>query len=107
MLKNWLIKHLFCTILPTEVITTKSEQVYIGKELITTQQLQSLNAEILFLQESHIWKILTETITKQSNERMFKNARTTDDLIFGKAMLYTIDTQEKILKTIKEYAQLF
>jgi hypothetical protein len=110
-LKNWLLKRLFCAVVPEDIITSEVKgdhitQVYIRGEKITPQQLKNLSAEVAFLQESEIWKIMTDTVTSQSNERMFKNAKVIDDMMFGKASLYTIDLQKNILETIKRFSQL-
>jgi hypothetical protein len=100
---NWLCQNL----LPTAQISSflsldKQLHLYENKKLIDSQLLNSLKEEIKFLEASNIWKYLNATPDGICKELVFKKSQTLTDLTIGKAILYTLDIQQKILSDIKK-----
>lgn len=109
MLKNWLLKYLLCTVTADDIISilqNKSGQVvqlFIGKEKITNNEWRGLNEEAKFIVNTRLWSIITNSLAEQAKIRMFESSKNDADMMFGKAMLYCIDTQKKLIEKIKQY----
>lgn len=73
----------------------------LGGKKLTANQLTQLQTEARFLTESSLWKVFTGTLSHEANLRMFKMAKTTDDLMWGKAILHSISVFETVLKAIQ------
>lgn len=70
--------------------------ITIGGKRITPVQAKNLQDEVKMLEQTQLWKLLTETLIHEANLTMFQKAKTTDDLFWGKAILHAVG----ILKTI-------
>ena len=51
------------------------------------------------MNRSLLWKILTDTLASQAQERVLKKATDFDGVTGGRAMLHNIEVQKKIVKT--------
>lgn len=71
-----------------------------GKKL-TPNQLANLQNEARILSEMQLWKVLTQTLSHEAELRMFKLAKTTDDLMWGKAILHAVSVFESIVRSIQ------
>lgn len=81
----------------------RTKQVYIGGELADQPRLLSLRAEAEYIAVSDIWTLLYETPKELAQRAMFVSGESLDDMKKGKSMLYTLDTQKKLLDTFKNY----
>lgn len=80
--------------------------VYLNKEQVSDSQIGKWVGELRFIKECEVWKLVNTTLQEEARKRMFENSKNYDDILFGKAMLYTLDVQEKILNTIGKYSFL-
>ncbi len=89
---------------PYHVFTANKQenQVFLNKKLIEVNELGDLKSQVTFFRQSSLWKILNETVRAQSMERMFISSKTLDDMTFGKAMLFNLGIQDKILELIEK-----
>ncbi len=85
--------------------STKAGAVYIGGERLVEGELQNLKAEAEFFALSRLWKVLHETPKELAQRAMFVAGESQNDMIKGRAILYTLDTQKRILDTLKAYTQ--
>lgn len=86
--------------------SAREKAVFIGGEKITDPgHLQSLKAEAELLLSSSLWQILHETPKELAQRAMFVAGESVSDMTKGRAMLHTLDTQKKILETLKSYQQ--
>lgn len=92
---------------PHMIVTydSKNRNIYIGGELADAGRLNNLKAEAEFFAQSELWRIIKETPKELAQRAMFVGGESLDDMKKGKAMLFTLDTQQKILETFKGYAQ--
>lgn len=103
-IKNWLLKHLLNAVISESVATyTKEGKLCVGGQEITPDEAQNLVAEIQFIEKTRFWEICQNTIKDQAHKSMFENAKTLDDLFWGKALLYNLDLQNQVLNIIKSY----
>ncbi len=84
-------------------IDKKNGILYLGKERATDIELINLKAEADFIVNSHIWKLLHETPKELAHRTMFVSSESLDDLKKGKSMLYTLDSQQSVINTLRGY----
>lgn len=86
----------------------RTKSVYIGGEKIDDPgRLQNLKSEADMLLASDIWKLIIETPKKLAEKAMFEDDGKLENLLLkGRAILYTLDTQKRILATLKSYTQV-
>lgn len=73
----------------------------VGGKRITPVQLKNLQDEVKMLEQTMLWKLFTETLRHEAQLRMFTNAKTTEDMFWGKAILHAIGIFETVNKAIK------
>lgn len=85
----------------------REKAVYIGGEKITDpQQLLNLKQEAEAMTKFDLWRVLNETPKKLAQNAMFiDDGKIENQLLKGRVMLYFLDTQNKILTTLKSYSQ--
>lgn len=81
----------------------KAGAIFIGGERADAARLQALKAESEYFLASDLWKILSESPKQLAYKAMFLAGESLDDLKKGRAILYTLDTQDKILRTFESY----
>lgn len=90
------------------IITFESrlKAVYIGGVKVDDAgRLQNLKSEAEMLLSTDLWKVIYETPKKLAEKAMFvDDGKLENQLIKGRAILYTLDTQKRILDTLKSYA---
>ncbi len=96
------LNKLFSLVDPRLIITfdPKQKAVYIGGVKAEEAQVLALKAEAEFILQSDLWKILNETPKELAMRAMFVAGESIDDMKKGRAMLYLLDTQKKILETL-------
>ena len=104
-IKNYLTKHLFCTVVADDVMTIagNGKLIFLKKEQIADSEWKMLAEEVKYFENTKLYKILYNTVAEQARLKMFEDSKTTDDMIFGKAMLFTADVQKNIMKYLKQY----
>lgn len=100
-IKNYLLRHLLNPVLVEDVITIEKGIVHLGGIPITQAEIKELQAEVKALEGFRIWSILINTPKKVAQDKIFKQATTFEDVTMGKAMLFNLDTQESIVRVVK------
>jgi hypothetical protein len=100
-LANFILKNLFCAPEPGMIFTidANNRPCLAGVPLNATEVIYWKERLHEFI-SNPIWNLLSHTLVEQSRKYMFENAKTLDDMVFGKAMLYVVDMQQQILKII-------
>lgn len=108
---NWLLNKLLDrltrALLPSTTVKgvlalNKQLRLYEDGAVMSPQALHSLKEEVKFLEQSIIWKHLNANLVRNAQIIMFEKSESLIDLRIGKTMLYTLDTQKKILENIKK-----
>lgn len=98
---NWVLDYLSKPINLSQVITVNNAgQVKIDGKILTPQELLALQQEIKAFQNFRLKTILLNTPKSLAEQRMFKDAKTWDDMLAGKLTLYVVDIQENIMNSI-------
>lgn len=81
----------------------RTKQLMLGTVEMDAGQFGNLKSEAQFFKESNLWKLLCETPRELAHKAMFVEG---DMKSFekGRAMLYHLDSQQKILDTLLAYA---
>jgi hypothetical protein len=98
---NKLLSYLFNALTPDNVVKEVNGKLYLVNRPLTEQERQVLKAEVMYLESTWLFKILTDTVKWQANQRMYEQSKSYDDMFFGKAILYAVDVQQKIINLLK------
>jgi len=102
-IKNWLLKSLLKTVVVGDIVTlnTKTKEIFIDGNKIDQGEAEAIREEAKYLEKTRIWALIIGSLNDQARERMFEKAVTIDDLLFGKALLYTLSIQKQIISIFK------
>ncbi len=87
------------------IVSTDKQRglIFIGGEKADETTLINMKAEAEAVLSMGIWKLLYETPKRLAEKAMFTDdGKLENQLIKGRAMLYTLDTQKTILDTFKK-----
>ncbi len=84
-------------------INEKTGLIFVGGKVLDEARILSLQAEANYYFQSDLWKIINETIKDQAQKVMFEKSETFQDMANGKAWLYLLSLQNKILKIFSNY----
>ena len=90
-------------------VATFSERqglIYIGGIKCEAPQILALKAEAEQLKASEIWKLLYETPNALAQKTMFETGGDVDAFLKGRAMIYHLDSQKKIIDLFCSYQQI-
>lgn len=95
-IQNRLLRSLFNTVTAEDILSIKSGVLYVGDKLVPEADAKGLIAEARMIQATELWKILvTRDLKWLANRKMYYDSQSTDDMIAGKMMLYTLGLLEK------------
>ena len=97
---NWLVKSLFKGLRKNDVFRVKNGKLQLDGEECKHDHALKYRDEALKILHSPVWKMVNDKIVYKAEEAMFKKSKTTDDLFFGKAMLYDLDLVNECLKKL-------
>ena len=83
-----------------KVLTEKNGKLYLNNVLMDANKVQDLKQEVHMFKNTSLWGIITNTLEQQAYEAGWTRAKTLDDLMNGKAICYTIETQKRIIEKI-------
>jgi len=99
---NYLLRHLFNAITPDDVMVQMGENLIKNKNKVNQGEIDVLREEAKYILKSRIWEELQNRVKLAANERMYNKSKNFDDMYFGKAILYSADVYEKILKNLSK-----
>lgn len=108
-LANKLLEYLFKA--PTEnsflhIEYTNTEKtkgrIYVGKELLTEAESHNLAVEARTILKLGAYNKLRGSLQETAQEMLFNKAKTVDDMLFAKAILYTLDVLNTKLKNLSK-----
>lgn len=79
----------------------QTKQIFLNGELADDIKLNNLMAEAEFFRQSELWKVIYNTPKTLAENALFKDDGKSEVLhAKGRAILYTLDTQKKIIETL-------
>lgn len=110
---NKILRHLFCAFSANDVIhirwvdeQKKIASIFIGNQKLHTPEALNLVKELRLFKELPSFQKTLNSMKGMSNEMIFTKSKTTDDLVFSKAMLYTIDVLERLILSISTIEEI-
>ena len=97
---GWVVKGLFKGLTDKDVFKIIHGKFYLDNELVPEEQAEVYRDQALKIQDMTIWKLINDKLVYSAEEIMFQKSKTTDDLFFGKVMLYNLDLINKYLQKI-------
>lgn len=93
---NFLLRHLFNAVTEDDILVYKPEtgKMYIAGQEQTYKTIEGFKTDVYVMRDLPLWQQLKKDMQHVANKKMYLNSRTTDDMIFGKAMLHTLDVIE-------------
>jgi len=87
------------------VISAKGRSLLLGGEEVDPLRLANLKAEAEFFMASDLWKVMNETPKRLAEQAMFvDDGKLENNLLKGRAILFVLATQKKIIDTLKSVA---
>lgn len=77
--------------------------LYIGDKRAEESRLANLKSEVEFLLESDLWGLLCQTPRELAQRAMFIEGNDLDQMTKGRAILFTLSSQENILNILKSF----
>jgi hypothetical protein len=78
----------------------KNYRLILGGKELSEREAEDLVQEARFVEKTRLHSILCENLKEAAQKTMFDNARTADDIMFGKAILYCVSMQKNIIETV-------
>jgi hypothetical protein len=98
---NKMTDRLFNEITEADILrVTPNGTFLVGSTVIPAEAKQEIVSQANIIQEMELWRMLVRDMKYQANKRMYTESKDIDDMIFGKAMLYSLDVLEQKLKNL-------
>lgn len=96
----WLLKGVLKAPVLSDLITVQGDTMAVGGRKLSPQELVQVRSEIKVIQKMRITRLMDETLAENARKVMFENAKSIDDIKFGKTIFYIQDLVEKVYKII-------
>ena len=100
-LKNKLVSHLFCSVNPHDVVSIDKGILFLGNQVMTSEEVKQLQEEIKFIESCKVWAVINGTLRQETIERGLTKSLSFQDVLTSKAMLINLDVMHNIFKIIK------
>lgn len=98
-LRRWLhrfvLRNLFNAITEYDIIRQVGGKFVYRDAVLPNTKVRQLAEEARFLTNLDVLQVLLDDMRYVANKRIYMDSTNTDDIIFGKAMLYSIDVLQK------------
>jgi hypothetical protein len=96
-LLNKLLSHLFNAITEDDILVSHNGSLFRKGQALTNAEVEELRSGAASIRQMHVFQQLLTEMKHAANKRMYESSQTLDDMIFGKAVLWTVDIMEKKL----------
>lgn len=83
----------------------RAKQAVIGGVVADEARLLNLKSEARFFMDSELWKLLIETPKELAHKALFVEGENIDTMRKGRTMLYTLKSQENIIKIVSSFKE--
>lgn len=97
------VKKLFNTISADDVLhqNDKGEWIFL-KNTLTLMELKQMQGEAEFLMRSRLWRVMRVEIRHQLNKKLYEEARITEDVLWGKLLMWYADVERTVLTKLRK-----
>ncbi len=97
---NWLTRHLLKAMTVDDILLISGKEASIGGHQLSKEEILNLKEEAQNFRESALYRFLIKEIKYKATLQRYDAAKTADDMIFGKAMLYNFDLVARFIRNI-------
>lgn len=97
---NILVKNLLKAVTEDEILVISGKDWIIGRRKLSKDETDQLKQEAKSLRESLLYRLLLKEIKYTATIQRYDEAKTADDMIFGKAMIYNFYLIQKFIRNI-------
>ncbi len=98
---NLALKHLFNAVVLDDVLVVKGSRVYIAGQELTKGHHNSLKQDHVLLDNCELYNLTKKHLRHQAHKKIYNDAVTTDDIVFGKAMLHNLNLMSEFVSKFK------
>jgi len=102
IIANYLLKHLFNAITEEEILKHNGKKFIVGGKELPEADYRDITSGARAMKEMYVWKMLSKEMKWNANKDIYQKSQTIDDVLFGKAVLYTLDVMEKKLDKLSQ-----
>ena len=99
---NWCLKHLFNSITEKDILKWNGKGFIVDNKMLPDTDSYDIISGADAIKRSYVWQLLVKDMKNVSNKMLYEKSISTDDMIFGKACLYTIDVLENKLDNLSK-----
>ena len=99
---NFIIKDYFNGVTEDDVLQQKGLQLIKNGHPITKGEADAYRMGAVVILESPTWTEIYNSLRLEANRRMFEKSETIEDIVFGKAMLLSIETIQRKLENLSK-----
>jgi len=96
------LRHLFNAVTEDDILRYENSKMTFRGDVVNQATLKELVNGAQALQKLNTHKMLMQEMKYVANKRIYQYSKTNDDILFGKAMLLTIDILEKKIDNISK-----
>lgn len=75
--------------------------IQLNNKRASDNEALALKKEAEMIEQTGLWKVFTETLRYQAQLRLFTEAKTIEDMNWGKALLHSIGVLENVIESCK------
>ena len=75
-------------------------EIFEGKDMLDASETLNLASQARSIRQFRVWTKLVKSMQYTANEKLFMGSQTTDDMIFAKAVLWTLKVMDEKLENI-------
>lgn len=99
---NYITKALYNDVKKEDTLVLKDGKLHLNGLPVSPETLKSLANQAQTIQTFDIYKLLMDEMRVLANKKLYYDSKTEYDMLFAKAMLWTIDVLEKKLANISK-----
>ncbi len=97
---NWLTRKLLKAVTIEEVMTISGKEWFVDRRKLSKEERDMLKQEAKSFRESMLYRLLIKEIQYKATLQRYDEAKTADDMIFGKAMLWNFELIRIFIRNI-------
>ena len=101
---NYILKHLFNTITANDILVydLNDKTFQVADKVLPAGDKQDIISGARSIKNMYVWQMINKDMKYQSNKLIYEKSENTDDILFGKAILYSLDVIDKKLKNLSD-----
>jgi len=101
---NYILKHLFNTVIADDILVynPNDKTFQVAGKTLPAGDKQDIISGARSIKNMYVWKMINKDMKYQANKLIYEKSKNVDDILFGKAMLYTLDVVDRKLENLSE-----